>query len=242
MTFPLGEAGIVHRWAERSSTPIPISTPGGSSRWSEPYGTGLFRRTRRRRRGGVGYAERARRPRGASTSRPPAALYPAVWDVDDTFGELHGEAATYLTPRTTFGPTLALRAGAKKVWGDFPVLRVGLRGRRAPPCGDSASSAIAGDAALYGNAELRARARPVLHRPAGRLRGLRPGRCRPGLSGGRVLRPGTPASAAGCGSPSSSPPTPCRSRWRGVTAGRPSTCGRASVIDHCPRRLVSATR
>jgi len=84
------------------------------------------------------------------------SFYPAVWDVDSTFGELHGEASTYLTPRTTFGPTLALRAGAKKVWGAFPFFESAFLGG-ADNVRGLRTQRFAGDAAVYGNAELRAR-------------------------------------------------------------------------------------
>ena len=81
-------------------------------------------------------------------------MYPALWDVEDTFGELHGEAATYLTPRTSFGPTLALRAGAKKVWGTFPFFESAFVGGASTVRG-LREQRYAGDAAVYGNAELR---------------------------------------------------------------------------------------
>jgi hypothetical protein len=84
------------------------------------------------------------------------SVYPPVWDVASTFGELHGEAATYLTPRTAFGPTLALRAGGKKVWGDFPFFESAFVGGAATVRG-LREQRYAGDAALYGNAELRLR-------------------------------------------------------------------------------------
>jgi hypothetical protein len=84
------------------------------------------------------------------------SVYPAVWDVASTFGEVHGEAATYLTPKTSFGPTLALRAGGKKVWGDFPFFESAFVGGAATVRG-LREQRFAGDAAVYGNAELRVR-------------------------------------------------------------------------------------
>ncbi len=84
------------------------------------------------------------------------SFYPAVWDVDSTFGELHGEASAYLTPRTTFGPTLALRAGAKKLWGRFPFFESAFLGG-ADDVRGLRTQRFAGDAAVYGNAEVRAR-------------------------------------------------------------------------------------
>jgi hypothetical protein len=82
-------------------------------------------------------------------------LFPALWDVDEAFGEVHGSLSTYLTPGGARGaPTLGLRIGAKKVFGPYPfheAAYVGgtddLRGFR--------EQRFAGDAAAFGNAEVR---------------------------------------------------------------------------------------
>jgi hypothetical protein len=84
------------------------------------------------------------------------SVFPAVWDVDDAFGEVHGEVAAYLTPRTSFGPTLALRAGGKRVWGDYPFFEAAFVGGAATVRG-LREDRYAGDASAYGNAELRVR-------------------------------------------------------------------------------------
>ena len=84
------------------------------------------------------------------------SLFPAVWDVDGTFGEVHGEVAAFLTPRTSFGPTLALRAGGKRVWGDYPFFEAAFVGGAATVRG-LREERYAGDASAYGNAELRVR-------------------------------------------------------------------------------------
>jgi outer membrane translocation and assembly module TamA len=84
-------------------------------------------------------------------------VFPSVWDVRTTFGEVHGEAATYLTPGR--GPTLALRVGGKRVWGDYPFQEAAYIGG-----GDTVRGfrreRFGGDGSLYGNAELRF---PLLH-------------------------------------------------------------------------------
>lgn len=120
-----------------------------------PYGSGPF--------GQVGAAAGVewdtRDGRAASRGLHLSAggsLTPPIWDVVRTFGELHAEAATYLTPRTSFGPTLALRAGGKKVWGDFPFFESAFVGGASNVRG-LREQRYAGDAALYGSAELRAR-------------------------------------------------------------------------------------
>ncbi|HET6837663.1 MAG TPA: BamA/TamA family outer membrane protein, partial [Gemmatimonadales bacterium] len=81
-------------------------------------------------------------------------LYPPVWDVDSTFGEVYGEAITYLSARAPLDPTLALRIGGRKLWGEFPYFEAAFIG------GPSTvrlgrENRYAGDASAYGSAELR---------------------------------------------------------------------------------------
>ena len=82
------------------------------------------------------------------------AVYPEFYDVESTFGEIHGQASTYLSADVPTEPTLALRVGGQKVWGTFPFHEAAylgggnnLRGFR--------EQRFAGDASVYGNAELR---------------------------------------------------------------------------------------
>ncbi len=91
------------------------------------------------------------------------AIYPGVWDVESSFGSIKGEAATYLTARIPTNPTLALRAGSKKVWGNFPFHESAFLGGTGF-AGSGISSGnlrgfrknrFAGGTALYGNSELR---------------------------------------------------------------------------------------
>jgi len=76
----------------------------------------------------------------------------------ETFGEAHATASTYLSVggQEAPGATLALRVGGKKVWGTFPF-------HEAAFIGDAATvrlgrqNRFGGDAAAWGNAELRLR-------------------------------------------------------------------------------------
>jgi hypothetical protein len=81
-------------------------------------------------------------------------VYPAIWDVDSTYGEVHGEAATYLTARAPLDPTLALRVGGKKLWGHYPFFESAFIGG-ASTVRLGKVNRYAGDAAAYGSAELR---------------------------------------------------------------------------------------
>jgi outer membrane protein assembly factor BamA len=121
-----------------------------------PYGTGTFGQVG----GAVGF-EWDGRDRQAAPTRgfhlvAGGSAYPAVWDVTDAFGEVHGEAATYLTPGAPLAPTLALRAGGKKVWGTYPFFESAFVGGVSTVRG-LREQRYAGDAALYGSAELRLR-------------------------------------------------------------------------------------
>lgn len=80
------------------------------------------------------------------------SFFGSFFDVRDAYGEIHGEAATYLTP----GPTLALRVGGKKVFGTFPFHDAAYLGGNTTLRG-FAEQRFAGDAAVYGNAEFRFR-------------------------------------------------------------------------------------
>jgi hypothetical protein len=80
--------------------------------------------------------------------------YPAVWDVTRTFGSADGEAAAFLTAAIAATPTLALRAGGRKLWGTFPFHESAFIGGRSNVRGFF-QQRFAGDASVYGNAELR---------------------------------------------------------------------------------------
>jgi hypothetical protein len=83
-----------------------------------------------------------------------ASAYPAVLSVKKAFGEVHGQAATYLTAGGYLEPTLAFRVGGKKVWGAFPFHEAATVGGKDTLRG-FLEQRFAGDACVYGNAELR---------------------------------------------------------------------------------------
>jgi outer membrane protein assembly factor BamA len=123
---------------------------------AQPYGVGKFGQI-----GAKATAEWDTRDQPAAARRgvrlmAGGSVYPAVWDVDSTYGEIHGEASTYLTPNTSFGPTLAVRAGAKKVWGAYPFFEAAFVGGSDNVRG-LRTQRYAGDASVFGSAELRAR-------------------------------------------------------------------------------------
>jgi len=85
------------------------------------------------------------------------AFYPAAWDVEDAFGEMHADVTTAMTAASApLEPTLALHLGGKRVWGRFPF-------QEAAYIGDASTARLgranryAGEASLYAQSELRLR-------------------------------------------------------------------------------------
>jgi len=83
------------------------------------------------------------------------SVYPVTWSTDaDVFGAVEGFATTYLTPVQPGWVTVALRVGGRQAWGDFPYFEAAfLGGTRS--LRTVRRQRYAGDAALYGSAEVR---------------------------------------------------------------------------------------
>jgi hypothetical protein len=82
-------------------------------------------------------------------------LFPELWDISTTYAEVHGVASTYLSaPTLPTKPTLALRVGGKKLWGDYPFYDAAFIGD-ASTVRLGRQNRYGGDASLYANAELR---------------------------------------------------------------------------------------
>jgi hypothetical protein len=81
-------------------------------------------------------------------------LYPAAWDVESTYGTLSVLGRAYL-PTGVPNTMLAVRAGGKKVWGEYPWFDAAFVGGEESLRGWRVQR-FAGDASLYGSAELRA--------------------------------------------------------------------------------------
>jgi len=81
-------------------------------------------------------------------------VFPEVWDVASTFEEVHGEVAFYQSISVLSNPVLALRAGGRKVWGTFPYHEAAYIGGGRTVRGIP-QQRFAGDASVFGNAELR---------------------------------------------------------------------------------------
>jgi hypothetical protein len=84
------------------------------------------------------------------------SFFPKAWSVTDAFGEIHTEAGGFLRASIPMRPTLAVRAGGKRVFGRYPFQDAAfiggpdtLRGHRP--------QRFAGDGAAFASAELRVR-------------------------------------------------------------------------------------
>ena len=82
------------------------------------------------------------------------SLFPPIWSADAAFGELHLEAVGRLPVRLAPNPLLALRVGAKRVWGAFPYDEAAFVGGQQTLRG-FAYQRFAGEASLYASAEIR---------------------------------------------------------------------------------------
>jgi len=92
-------------------------------------------------------------------------FWPKAWDVEDSYGAVSGEASGYLSAGKAV--TLALRAGGRKLAGDYPYFDAatigggGLAGGALAEPGFTArgyrAHRFAGDGSAYANADLRLR-------------------------------------------------------------------------------------
>jgi hypothetical protein len=128
--------------------------PGTFIETAQPYGVGNL--------GQLGAAADIRldtrdRPRAASrgvSARLGGSFYLGILDVTNLFGEGHAEATSYLTAHIPLQPTLAVRVGGKKLFGPYPFYEAARVGGANTVRG-FVEDRFTGDAAVYGNAELR---------------------------------------------------------------------------------------
>jgi hypothetical protein len=148
-------------------------------------------------------------PRHVFTLDASAAVYPAVWDTRTTFATLSAVATSKITLPWPLSPVFATRIGGQQNFGNAPYFESAVLGGRKS-VRTLHRQAYAGDAMLYGTAELRV---PIASFPfilplntgvfgfadAGRvyLDGKSPGGWHTGLGGGvwlGVLRTSTSLS------------------------------------------------
>lgn len=84
-----------------------------------------------------------------------ASAYPKAWDLDENLARLEAEGSLTLAPQGKWRPSLTLFAGGVKVFGDsIPFFQTARLGGRETLRGYNFDR-FAGDAAVYGSAEVR---------------------------------------------------------------------------------------
>ena len=158
-----------HGFAEVGPAVLLARTDVGQDRFiglEAPYGTGDF--------GQLGARARFRLGRGGGDEAVDLQLdaggsaFPAIWDVATAFGEVHGTGAAHLSAGIPFSPVLALRAGGRRVFGDFPFFESAFLGGIRNLRGFD-EQRFAGEAMAFGNAELRLSLLPMTLMVPGRL-------------------------------------------------------------------------
>ena len=149
---------------EYSSTPLSVNQDKYIASLDHPvYGVGSFGQVGAQAR--VEYDTRGNRayPTSGFLVRGAGAVYPALWDAESAFGAAEAAVHSYLTAPIPTTPTLALRAGGKKVWGTFPFHESAFlggpgfasAGTSGGPIRGVGKDRFAGDASVYANGELR---------------------------------------------------------------------------------------
>jgi hypothetical protein len=87
-------------------------------------------------------------------------IFPEVFDIEETFYQSGFDLRTYLTPDFSSFATLALRAGGSKVFGKYPFYGGATIGGKDNLRGFN-NKRFSGDAAVFGQAELRFLATPL---------------------------------------------------------------------------------
>jgi len=121
----------------------------------QPYGYGDFGQAGLRLGLYRDRVDQKDRPHRKLTLALTASAYPSIWDVRSPYAVLNAVTTTHLTMPVPVHPILALRAGGQKVYGDeFPFHDAAFIGGRPSERG-LPRERYAGDASLYGTAELR---------------------------------------------------------------------------------------
>jgi hypothetical protein len=135
--------------AQRTNTESPDDTFIGQTR---PYGSGEFGMAGLRARLTLGNRDLDRKASGYVWTE--GAYFPELWDVESGFGDVEGEAAVFLTPRSPL--ELGFRVGARKMFGTFPFHESAFVGGRLQVRG-LRPQRYAGDASAFGSAEMHLR-------------------------------------------------------------------------------------
>ena len=163
VNWPLGRggrlaAGPVFQWTDAE-----VET-GSPLELEQPIGTDAYMQLGMRAEAELDGRDAPNFPRRGWRLEVGGSGYPGVLEDEGAFGDAHAMGATYLSLGA--GPVLAVRAGGRRVWGDFPFWESAFLGGGSTLRGHTGQR-FAGDAMAFGGAELRV---PVLRANLG-LRG-----------------------------------------------------------------------
>ena len=132
----------------------PVGRPGTLLDTLTVYGEGRFEQAGFA--GSIVWDTRNGRPaasRGVHV-RLDARIVPAWLDVNEMFAGVHGEGTILFGAESPASVVLALRAAGEKIWGDVPIVEAARVGGATTVRGYP-NQRFTGQAAVYGNAELR---------------------------------------------------------------------------------------
>jgi hypothetical protein len=120
----------------------------------KPYGIGNFGEAglQLRTHYETRYVPDTLKPRGVFEFN--ASAYPSAWDVKNAYSSIDGFAAAFFTLPVAKKPVIALRAGGKKLFGDFPYFDAAFIGGSSSLRAEELQQ-YAGDESIYGNSEIR---------------------------------------------------------------------------------------
>ena len=130
------------------------SMPDNFITTSQPYGFGNFGQAGLQFTFHHDSRQPARSPKGGFLADVSGSLFPAIWDVQSPFGGLAASAAAYLTVPVPVHPILVFRGGGNVVFGEYPFNEAAFIGGMTT-VRTLVLQRYAGDASLYGTAELR---------------------------------------------------------------------------------------
>ncbi len=132
----------------------PDLPPGSPAAGEEIFGTSPFGQIGARVGARLDTRDLPSYPRRGAFAEVRGSAFPAAWDVPEAFGAAEAVAASYLPLPLPLETTLAVRAGGRAARGGFPLQQAAFLGGPESVRG-FARQRFAGDAALFGGAELR---------------------------------------------------------------------------------------
>lgn len=150
--------GVLGKYSDSDASSNPVL------RRTQVYGEGRFGELGATAGLHVDTAEDLALPRHGLRLDVAGTLFPAIWDVQSSFGKVFADARVFLAPSGSWQPTLMLSAGGQRVFGDAPYFESAFLGGRArfgryEPGGQGAVRGLrpqryAGDGSVHGNADL----------------------------------------------------------------------------------------